>query len=116
MKYRRQGTAGDLAQGQPGRSGVVAKFVYQTAREFDGERHFGIADRNWVFELLCLFEVTIGLTPGDGTGLSELFGGLGQVLVLPEQSASQIEPFGFLSIGGTGHRTYKYVYLRHKSR
>jgi hypothetical protein len=116
MKYRRQGTAGDLAQGQSGGSGVVAKFVYQTAREFDGERHFGIADRDWAFELLCLFEVAIGLAPGDGTGLSELFGGLGQVLVLPQQGASQIEPFGFRGIAGTGHMTYKYVYLRHESR
>ncbi|MBZ5626013.1 MAG: hypothetical protein LAQ69_46090, partial [Acidobacteriia bacterium] len=48
MQYRRKGTVGDFAQGQSGGSGVIAESGYQTAREFDGEGHFGIADRHWM--------------------------------------------------------------------
>src|ERR1035437_1648058 len=116
MEYRREGTAGDYAQGQSGESGVGAESVYETAREFDGEGHFDIADRKWVLELLCPIEVAIGLAPGDGTSLGEAFGGRGQVRVLPKQSAGQVEPLGFLGMAGAGHMTYKYSCLCHKSR
>jgi len=105
MQYRREGTVGDFAQGQSGRSGIVAKSVYQTAREFDGEGHFGIADRDWVLELMSLFEVAIGLAPGDGTFQGETLGSLGQVFVFVQQGASQVEPLGFLGIAGASHMT-----------
>jgi hypothetical protein len=115
MQYRREGTVGDFAQGQSGGSGVFPESVYQTAREFDGEGHFGIADRDWVLELLSLFEVAIGLAPGNGTVPGETLGGLGQVFVFAQQDASQVEPFGFLRIAGASHMTYKYDSLCQKS-
>jgi len=69
-----------------------------------------------VLELLSLFEVAIGLAPGDGTVPGETLGGLGQVFVFAQQGASQVEPFGFLGIAGASHMTYEYAYLCHKSR
>ena len=105
MQYRREGTAGDFAQGQSGGSGVIAESAYETARKFDGEGHFDVADRNWTFELLRLFEIAIGLTSGDGTVPDEVFGGFGQMFVFAQQGASQIEPLGFLDIAGPGHMT-----------
>jgi len=116
MQYRREGTSGDFAQGQSGGSRVVAESLYQTAREFDGEGHFDIADRDGVFELLSLFEIAIGLAPGNVTVVGEALGGLGQVFVLPQQGASQIQPFGLLGIAGTGLMTYEFAYLCHESR
>ena len=83
MQYRREGTGGNFAQGQSGGSGIIAESVYQTAREFDGEGNFDIADRDWVLELLGLFEIAIGLAPGEGTVPGEALGGLGQVLRRP---------------------------------
>jgi len=116
MQYRREGTGGDFAQGQSGGGGVIAESGYQTAREFDGEGNFDIADRDRVLELLGLFEIAIGLAPGDGTVPGEALGGLGQVFVFAQQGASQVEPLGFLGIAGAGHMTYKYASLCLKSR
>jgi hypothetical protein len=76
VQYRREGTAGDLAQGQSGRSGVGAESLYETARKLDGKGHFDIADRDWVLESLCLLEVAIGLALGDGAIPGQLLGSL----------------------------------------
>jgi hypothetical protein len=111
MEYSRERTAGDLAQGQSGRSGIGAESVYQAARELDSKGHFGIADRNRVFELLSLIEVAIGLASGDRTGPGKVLGSLGQGLVFSEQGASQVEPLGFPDIAGAGHMSYKYACL-----
>jgi hypothetical protein len=77
MQYRRESTGGDFAQGQSSGGGVIAESGYQTAREFDGEGNFDIADRDRVLELLGLFEIAIGLAPGDGTVPGQALGGLG---------------------------------------
>ena len=81
MQYRREGAAGDFAQGQSGGGGIIAESGYQTAREFDGEGNFDIADRDSVLEALGLFEIAIGLALGNGTVPGEALGGLGQVFV-----------------------------------
>ena len=111
MEYGREGPSGDLAQGQSGGSGVRTEFVYQAARDFDGEGNLGIADRNGAFELERLLEVAIGLARGDGASLGEKCGGIGQVRVVSQQGARQIEPLGLLGIAGAGHMSYIYALL-----
>src|ERR1022692_2325136 len=116
MQYRQQGSTDDLAQGRAGGSGIRPESFYQTARKLDGKRDFGISDRNRMLELLRLLEIAIGLAFGDGVTLGKALGGLGQRSRTVQQGASRIEPLGLLSICGACHETYKYVYLRHKSR
>ena len=96
MQYGREGTAGDFAQGQSGGSGVIAESVYETARKFDSEGHFDIADRNWVLESLCLLEVAISLALGDGAIPGQLLGSLGPMRIPLQKGASQVGPFGLL--------------------
>jgi hypothetical protein len=63
-----------------------------------------------------LIEITISLAQGDETGPGEVFDGLRQVPVFPQQDASQIEPLGFPGIAGAGDMTHKYVHLCDNSR
>ena len=116
MKHDQNRTTDNLAQGQAGRGGVGAESVDQAARELDREGDLRIADWERAFEEFCLLEVAIRLAQGDGAGAREVVGGIGQVLVLLEQGSRQVEPLGFLDIAGTGHLTYTYACLCHKSR
>jgi hypothetical protein len=103
MEHHQQGTADNLAQGQSGGSSVGAQSRREASRELHSERQFGVTDRDRTFELLSLFEIPIGLAPGDGAAPGEALGGLGQMLVFAQQGTSQVEPLGFLGIAGAGH-------------
>ena len=103
MQYSLQCPADDFAQSQSRRGCVRPESRHQAAGEFDREGDFGISDRNRPFQWLRLLEIAISLALGDGTGSGEMFDGLGQLLVFAQQSASQVEPLGFLDIAGTSH-------------
>ena len=68
-----------------------------------------------MFQLLRLLEVAVSLTSGDGAGAGELFYSLGHIPVFAQNGTSQIEPLGFLCIGGAGHVTQIYVSLCQES-
>jgi hypothetical protein len=112
VQYRREGTSGDLAQGQSRRSGVGAESLDETARKLDGERHSDIADWDGVLESLCLLEVAIGLALGDGAIPGQSLGRLGPMRIPLQKGTGQVEPFGFLDMAGSRHLTYKYACIR----
>src|SRR5260370_892647 len=87
VQSRRDGTAGDPAEGQSGRSGVGAESLDETARKLDGKGHFDIDDRDWVLESLCLLEVAIGLALGDGAIAGQLLGSLGPMRIALQKGA-----------------------------
>ena len=89
MEDRHKRTAGDLAEGQSGGTCVGAESVYQAARKFDGEGHFGIADRDWPLELLCLLEVAIRLTFRDRAIARQSLRRLGPIPVLLQQGTGE---------------------------
>ncbi|HEX4785865.1 MAG TPA: hypothetical protein VH350_16105 [Candidatus Sulfotelmatobacter sp.] len=103
VQDRREGTTGDLAQSQSGRSGVGAESLDETAHKLDGKGHFDIADLDWALESLCLLEVAIGLALGDGAIPSQLLGSLGPMRVALQKGARQVEPFGLLDMAGARH-------------
>ena len=116
MEYRLHGSADDLAEGQTGRGGVGPEGCHQTARELDRKGDLGVLYRDGLSELLSTLQITIGLTLGDRPLASQAFGSLGKGCPRTEKSARLIEPLGFLTIARACHKTYKYVYLCHKSR
>jgi hypothetical protein len=103
VQYRREGTSGDLAQGQSRRSGVGAESLDETARKLDGEGHFDIADWDGVLESLCLLEVAIGLALGDNAIPGQSLGRLGPMLMALQKGTGEVEAFGFLDMAGARH-------------
>jgi len=72
----------------------------QAAWQFYCKRELAFAYRDWLFQLLRLLDVTMGLPKGDRTLARQLGDGLGRFLELPQQLASTIEPLSLLSIAG----------------
>ena len=104
----------DLAQSQSCRSGVLSKPGDQSPRELDGECNLGVPYGNRSVQLLRQIEVAIRLSEGYGACSCKLGGCLGKLLVT-QQLSGKIESLCFLDIAGSGHVTYKYNLLRHKS-
>jgi hypothetical protein len=75
----------------------------QAAWQFYGKCELAFAHRDWLFQLLRMLDVTMGLPRGDRTLSRQLGDGLDTFLELPQQLASTIEPLSLLSIAGARH-------------
>ena len=78
----------------------------QATRKPDGQDILAVGDRNGCGQLLGFAQVAIGLASRDGELAGEAFDGVGQVRILLQQRAGEIEPAGFLGIADAGHVTY----------
>ncbi|HEX9197962.1 MAG TPA: hypothetical protein VF865_00255, partial [Acidobacteriaceae bacterium] len=75
----------------------------QAVWKFDGECQFGFAYCDRLFQPLSLFEVPIGLAGRYGTGMGQLFDGIGELIDAPQQFAGAIEALGLLGLAGAWH-------------
>jgi hypothetical protein len=55
------------------------------------------------FQTASLFQVTVGLTLGDGTIASHPLDQVAQIVSMPQQPPRVIEPLGFASIADARH-------------
>jgi len=68
-----------------------------------GERQFGFAWRDRLFQPLGLLEVAIGLTRRNGAFPGQLFDRIGELIDKQQQVARAIETFGLLGLAGAWH-------------
>ena len=71
--------------------------------KFDSECPLGFAGRDWLFQPLSLFEVTIGLTRRYGAVPRQLLDRIGELIDVLQQIACAIEALGFLGLAGARH-------------
>jgi hypothetical protein len=102
-QQREQGSADYLADGQSFGRGKRADAPDKAVRKLDGEREFGFAWRDRLFQLASLFEITIGLPRRDGALPGQRFDGFGELIDVLQQIARSIEAFGFLRLAGARH-------------
>ena len=75
----------------------------QAAWQFYRKRELAFAHRDWLFQLLRMLDVTMGLPKGDRTLARQLGDGLDTFFELPQQFASTIEPLSLLGVAGARH-------------
>jgi len=75
----------------------------QAGWQLYGKRQLAFAHRDWLFQLLRMLDVAMGLSRGDRTLSRQLGDGLSTLFELPQQLASTIEPLSLLSIAGARH-------------
>jgi hypothetical protein len=103
LYQRAQRPRDDLAHLQFPGARVKPYALNQAAWQFYRERELAFAHRDWLFQLLRLLDVTVGLPKGDRTLARQLGDGLGTFLALSQQFASAIEPLSLLNIAGARH-------------
>src|SRR6516162_6630535 len=114
-QQREQRSADHLADGQSFGRSIRADAPNQAEWKFDGECQFGFAGRDWFFQALGLFEVTIGLTGRNGAVPRQLADRIGELIDMQQQVARAIEALGFLGLVGARHLSLTYNRIRHKS-
>jgi len=103
LYQRAQRPRHDFAHGQFSGARIDPYALNQAAWQFDGKRELAFAHWDWVFQLLRLLDVTMGLPKGDRIFACQLGYGLRMFAELAEQFASTIEPLSLLSIAGARH-------------
>jgi len=102
--YQREQRPRDhLAHGQLPGACIKPYALNQAAWQFYGKRELAFAHRDWLFQLLRMLDVTMGLSKGDRTLSRQLGDGLGTIFELPQQFASTIEPLSLLGVAGARH-------------
>ncbi len=104
-----QGLEGSRHQFADRRSGgdrTLPQAPDQAAWKPDRKDVLAVGDGHGRGQLLGFAQVAIGLARRDGELAGEAFDGVGQVRILLQQRAGEIEPLGFLGIADAGHVTY----------
>jgi len=92
-----------FAHGQFPGARIKPYALNQAAWQFHRKRELAFAHRDWLFQLLRLLDVTMGLSQGDRTLARQLGDSLGTFFEPPQQFASTIEPLSLLGFAGARH-------------